>query len=180
MPEEPQANRPAAPEPERGKTPVLGLSIGFALVLAVLAWLIISSRTSPTRYVRIPEVMQSAASDAYAAKLPLSEIKMLTAENMIGGSHTYVEGKIANQGDKVVNGATVEITFKNSLSQIVQRETQTLMVILAREPADDVAALSLSPLKPGESKEFRLTFEHISADWNQEYPTVRVVSVSTR
>jgi hypothetical protein len=182
MPDVPEPESPpiSTPQPEPGKTPVLGLAIGFAIILAVVAWLIISSRSSPTRYARVPAVMQTTPSDPYAANLAISDVKMLTAENMIGGNHTYIEGKIANHGNKTVNGATVDITFKNSLSQIVQREMQPLMIIQAREPADDIAALSMSPLKPGDTKEFRLSFEHISADWNQQYPEIRVVSVSTK
>ena len=36
------------------------------------------------------------------------------------------------------------------------------------------------PLAPGQSKPFRLTFEHISADWNHAYPELQVTDVTLR
>ena len=163
------------PEPSRG--PFLGLGICFALILIVVVALIVSSRTSPTRIATAPKIMQSGDSDAYAANLRLSEVNLSAADNFAGGTSYYVEGTVSNTGNKVVNGATVEITFKNSLGQVVQRETQNLMIVLARQPAIDVVALNVAPLKPAQSREFRLTFERISADWNQQKPDLRLINV---
>jgi hypothetical protein len=178
MDDEPLTSPPQS-EPSRG--PWLGLGIGAAVVIIVIAVLVYNSRNSESRYVRREAVMQSSgAPDPYAEKLKLSDINLSAAENFVGGTATYIEGKINNIGDKTVTGATVEITFRNSLDQIVQRETHNLMIVLSREPAIDVAALSASPLKPGESKEFRLTFEHVSADWNRQYPEIQVKLVDTR
>ncbi len=168
------------PQPEPSKGPFLGLGIGFALILIVVVALIISSRTSPTRGVIAPKIMQSGTADAYAAKLQLSDVALSAADNFAGGTSYYIEGQVTNAGDKIANGATVEITFKNALGQVVQRETQTLMVMLARQPAIDVGALNAAPLKPGQAREFRLTFERISADWNQQKPEIRIVTVSLK
>lgn len=166
------------PEPSKG--PFLGLAIGFALILVAVVALIVSSRTSPTRYTVAPKLMQSGAADPYAANLQLSEVNLSAADNFAGGTSYYVEGKITNTGNKVVNGATIEIAFKNSLGQVVQRETQTIMVILARQPAIDAGAMNVAPLNPGQSREFRLTFERISADWDRQKPELRVITVSLK
>jgi hypothetical protein len=170
----------SAPQNEPSRGPWLGLGLGALLIACVVLFLVYSSRSSGTRYERRAEVMQSTPADAYAAQLPLSDIKMLEAENFVGGKSIYVEGKITNNGNQTVTGATVEGTFRNTLDQVVQRENHNLMIILTREPAVDVAALSASPLKPGETKEFRMTFEHISADWNGQYPQVAVKLVTTK
>lgn len=169
---------PPQTEPSRG--PWLGLGIGALLVAGIITFLIYSSRSSDTRYVRRAEVMQATPADPYAAQLSLTDIKMFEAENFVGGKSIYVEGKITNNGDKTVVGATIEGTFKNALDQVVQRENHTLMIIRAREPADDIVALSALPLKAGETKEFRMTFERISADWNGQYPAVAVKLVTTK
>lgn len=158
----------------------MGLGIGALIVAGFITYLVYSSRSSQTRYERRAEVMQSTQADAYAAKLPVADIKMFEAENFVGGKAIYVEGKITNSGDKTVVGATVEATFKNSLDQIVQRESHSLMVVERREPAVDLVALSALPLNPGDTKEFRMTFEHISADWNGQYPKVEVKLVTTK
>ena len=44
------------------------------------------------------------------------------------------------------------------------------------EPVD----LSVSPLAPGQTQPFRLTFDRISAQWNRQYPDVRVTDVSVK
>ena len=170
----------SAPQHEPSRGPWIGLGIGALIVAAIITYLVYSSRSSQTRYERRPEVMQATQADPYAAKLPLTDIKMFEAENFVGGKSIYVEGKITNSGEKTVTGATVEATFKNSLDQVVQRENHNLMVIERREPAVDLVALSALPLKPGQTLEFRMTFEHISADWNGQYPKVEVKLVTTQ
>lgn len=168
------------PKTEPGRTPWIGLGIGAVIICAILAYLIISSRSSPTRYAPPITIAQSAPQDQYAKSLEISDVKMAQAQNILGGTMTYLEAKIANKGDKTVVGATIEVTFKNSLGQVVQREAQPLMIITQREPAMDIVAVNNAPLKPGDSKDLQLTFEHISADWNRQYPELRVTTVVTK
>jgi len=40
--------------------------------------------------------------------------------------------------------------------------------------------VSAAPIKSGEEREFRLTFETIPENWNQQMPEVRVVHVGLR
>lgn len=162
-------------EPSRG--PWVGLAIGLVIVTSIIGYLIYSSRDSDTRGEKPHPVGVTLPADPYAANLPLTGIKLSEAENGMGGVHTYIEGTIANTGQQTVTGATVEITFHNGLHQVVQRENQPLMIILAREPADDVAAMNVAPLKPGASREFRLTFEHVSADWDRSQPELKITTV---
>lgn len=175
-------DEPFSPPPEeKSSGPWLGLGIGFVLIAIVIGILIYSSRTSEDRAASPETVMNSPAqADAYAAKLQLSDIHMSAADNILGGTATYVEGTVTNMGDKTVTGATVEVTFKNSLAQIVQRENEPLWVVLTRDPAIDVATLAVNPLKPGDKREFRLSFERISADWDRQYPALRITVVTTK
>ena len=104
---------------------------------------------------------------------------MSTAANFAGQQVTYIEGKIKNNGNKTVNNVLLQIVFKDSLGQIVQREQQRRMVIITREPYIDTAPLSNAPLRSGQTKEFRQTFEHVSGDWNMQLPEISVVKTST-
>jgi hypothetical protein len=170
----------APPQHEPSRGPWVGLGIGALIMISIIVYLVYSSRSSDTRYERRAEVMKATQADPYAAQLKLADIKMFEAENFVGGKSIYVEGRITNAGDRTVVGATIEGTFLNSLEQIVQRENHNLMIIRTREPADDIVALSASPLQPGETKEFRMTFERISADWDGRYPKVEVKLVNTK
>ncbi len=122
----------------------------------------------------------AAAPPAYAGQLQTTDLHLSTAENFVGGRVTYLEGKIINAGDKTVTGADVEVVFRNTLGEIVDRQTQPLYVQAAPLGNPDWVALSMAPLGPGKTAEFRMTFEHISADWNQGYPELRFVSVTTK
>jgi hypothetical protein len=174
----PPFSGPAEPEPSRG--PWLGLGIGFALIAAIVGYLIYSGTTNSPNRSSVPSINQAATPDPYAANLTISDLAMAEAANLIGGTALYVEGKIKNNGDKTVTGATAEVTFLNSLNQVVQRESHPVMVIIATEPAEDIAALNMAPLRSGQQRDFRLIFERISADWNRMHPQVRITTVTTR
>src|SRR3954465_8197969 len=96
--------------------PWIGLAIGFVLIVGIIGGLIYSSRNSATRIAVQPQVISpTQQADSYAAKLALSDIQLSQADNMIGGTVTYVEGTVTNTGDKTVSGANVEVEFKNSM-----------------------------------------------------------------
>lgn len=168
-------------EEESMKGPWIGLGVGFVLIAAIVGGLIYSSRNSKDRIAVQPEVTGAATqADPYAAKLQISGVRLSQADNMIGGTVTYVEGTVTNTGDKTVSGATVEVTFKNTMSQVVQRQNEQLWIVQSREPAVDVATLAANPLKPGDKREFRLSFERISADWDRRPPAIRFIVVNSR
>ena len=111
------------------------------------------------------------------SNLQFSDLHLSKATNFVGGEVTYVEGKISNLGLQTVVGAQVEIVFRNSLGEIVQKETQPLRVsqVQLGQP-DDVALSPTVPLTSNQTRNFRFAFEHVSADWNQGYPELRVIS----
>lgn len=149
------------------------LAIGAAIILLALAAIWIFGR---------PAKRPAAASlDPYAEYLLISDLKLSAATNFVGVSVSYLDGKIINAGSKTVTGATVECVFRNSLGQIVQRENLPLTLYhTAMAGFPDVAPLSAAPLTPNQARDFRLTFEHISADWNQGYPELRFVRITTQ
>ena len=149
----------------------LPLAIAAAAIVVIVAVLFWLSR---------PAATTQPTQSPYAGNLQLSDIKMSTADNFMGATVTYIEGKVTNAGDKTVTHATVEVTFKNSLDQVVQQERPPLMVRQERPGYSDAVDLAVAPLAPGQSRPFRLTFEHISSDWNGQYPQVKVLTVETK
>jgi len=146
---------------------VAGVAV-VAVMLGLLVWLGGGKRST------------AQAPNPYADKLQVSNVKMAAAQNFVGGTVTYVEGRITNTGDKTVSGAVAEVLFRNSLGEVVQKEQIPIRVLVFQGPDRDILDLRSAPLKPGASADFRLTIEgSISADWNQGYPEVRISSVST-
>lgn len=158
----------SAPERESNLRPVL---LGVALVVVVVAVIALLLRSTPKGPV---------APHPYASNLKLSDLKMSAAENFVGASVTYIDGTIANAGDKTVTHAVVHVLFKDSMSQTVQAEDVPLHVLQTGGPYLEAVDLSVAPLAPGQREPFRLTFEHISSDWNQAYPDLQVTDVKLR
>jgi len=118
--------------------------------------------------------------DPYASNLAIGNLKMSEAENFAGGKVTYVDGEISNKGDKTVTGVNVAVTFKNDVGEPPQVIPMPLSLIRTREPYVDIEPVSAEPLKPGDTHEFRLIFDHVSPVWNQQYPGVAAIRVVTR
>jgi hypothetical protein len=112
--------------------------------------------------------------------LSIGELQMSEATNFTGSKVTYVDGVITNKGDKTVTGVYVVVTFHNDIGEPPQRTPMPLSLIRTKEPYVDIEPVSAEPLKPGDSHEFRLIFDHVSPTWNQQYPTVQPTRVQTR
>jgi heme/copper-type cytochrome/quinol oxidase subunit 2 len=116
----------------------------------------------------------------YAASLKLSDFKMSAAENFVGATVSYVDGTITNAGNKTVTHALVEVNFKDNIGQLAQREEIPMQVLKTDGPYPEAVDFSVSPLAPGQSKAFRLTFESISAQWNRQYPDIQITDVAVK
>jgi hypothetical protein len=151
--------------------------IAGVVVVVVLGLVLISSHRERT--ARQAE-NASQTPDPYASQLSIGNLQMSEAANFAGGKVTYVDGTITNKGDKIVTGMTVMVTFKNDMAEPPQRAPMPLSLIRTREPYVDIEPVSAEPLKPGDTHEFRLIFDHISPTWNQQYPTIQATHVQTR
>ena len=159
---------PTTPDDSTGpwRAIIAGTAVVVVLV-GLLVWLGSGKRSAPQ------------TPSPYAEQLQISGVKMAEAKNFVGGTVTYVDGKITNTGEKTVTSAIAEVIFRNSLGEVVQKEQIPVRVLVFQGPERNILDLRSAPLKPGASADIRLTIEGtISADWNQGYPEVRVASVS--
>jgi len=162
------ANTPASEAADSSLRPVLaGLAI-VAIVVGILVLIFRAERKAP------------AEPPAYAANLKFSDLKTSAAENFVGATVSYLDGTITNTGGLTLEHAVVEVTFKDELGQVAQREELPIHVLRTGGPYDEAVDLNMSPLPPGQSKPFRLTFESISAQWNHAYPDLKITQLATR
>ncbi|MGB8112445.1 MAG: DUF2393 family protein [Candidatus Sulfotelmatobacter sp.] len=159
---------PVTEEPDSSRR-IIGIAVAVVIILAIIIALLLRS-----------EPRKSSGPPAYAANLKLSDLKMSAAENFVGATVNYVDGTVKNTGDKIVTHAIVEVTFKDDMGQLAQREEVPLQVLKTSGPYPEAVDLSTSPLGPGQSKPFRLTFESISAQWNHQYPDIQVTDVTAK
>ena len=164
-----QPNANPTNEPEQSSLrPIL---IGVALVAVIVGIIALVLRSEQTKPVGPP---------SYAANLKFSDLKVSAAENFVGASVNYLDGTITNTGNQTVVHAVVQVTFKDEMGQMAQREEMPIHVLRTGGPYDEAVDLTMSSLGPGQSKPFRLTFENISAQWNRAYPDMQVMQVITK
>jgi len=160
----------ATPREEKGGVPPAVWGAAALVVVVLIAILVFVGRHKP---LPPPRTLQPA--DTYAAHLPLTQLAMSESESLSGGKLTYLDGHVQNTGDRSVTGITVQVVFANDLQMPPAVETVPLMLIRMKEPYIDTQTVAAAPLKPGDDREFRLTFEALPDSWNQQMPEVRVI-----
>ena len=116
--------------------------------------------------------------DAYAKSLVFSGLAMSQASSLSGGSSTFLDGHIRNSGTSTVTGATLQVIFHNDVGLSPQVESLPLSLIRTHQPYVDTEPVTAAPIKPGDDAEFRLIFESIPENWNQQMPEINVVHVT--
>ena len=159
---------PATRTEESSLRPIL---IGVFIVAVVVTILVLILRA---------QQKPPAPPPPYATNLKFSDLKASAAQNFVGATVSYLDGTVTNVGGQTVIHAVVQVTFKDDMGQTAQREETPLRVLRTAGPYDEAVDLNLSPLAPGQSKPFRLTFESISMQWNHAYPEMQITQVGTR
>lgn len=142
--------------------------IGVVIVVVVVGAVVLGLREAPKGPKGPPP---------YAPNLAISNLEKSAAENFVGATVAYVDGKIANKGDKTVSQALVRVLFHDDMGQVVGDETVPVRILQTGGPYADTIDLKASPLGPGQTKTFRLTFERISSQWNQQMPELQITDV---
>jgi hypothetical protein len=159
---------PVVEEPDSSRRTII-IAVVAVIAITIAAALLLRSRP------------QSASGPPpYAANLKLSDFKMSAAENFVRATVSYVDGTLTNSGDKTVTHVMVEVQFKDEMGQLAQREEIPMQALKTDGPYPEAIDFSVSPLGPGQSKAFRLTFESISAQWNHQYPDIQVIDVAVK
>ncbi len=158
-------------EEKRNWTPIL---VGLVVVVIVIACAALLLRSSGGKAAQ--------ATNPYTANLKIGDAKLSQTENYMGGTVTYLDVPITNTGDRALTGAQMHAVFKNSLDQVVQTETIPLHVLVENQMGGypDLVDLSRSPIAPGQTKVVRMTLEHISDDWNRNYPEMQLVNLQLK
>ncbi len=132
--------------------------LGIAAILIVTAVVV---------FLQIPKSHPPVPVNPYATQLRISGIQLSAAQNFIGAKVTYIDGTLTNPGNKTITSAIVHVTFRDPYGQIAQIDDVPVKLLQTTGPYPDTIDLAASPLAPGQSKPFRLIFDHVSEQWNQ-------------
>ncbi len=149
------------------------------LIIIIAVVVVIGGALAAAFLLRQPPKAVKAPSP-YIANLKLADFKMSAAENFIGATVSYIDGTITNTGNKTVTRVMIEVNFEDSMGQLAQREELPLRVVRTNGAYLEPVDLNASPLAPGQTQPFRLTFDSISAQWNHQYPDLLITDVTTK
>ena len=156
------------------------LAVAAALVLAAVASVLLVGGHSKRASNSGNTDTASATPDPYAASLSITNLAMSESSNLAGGKVTYLDGHIANTGNRIVTEVTVQAVFRDYAKKVAQSQAVAVTPIRMREPYIDTEPMSAAPLKPGAEEDFRLIFDTVSPDWAGEMPELRVVHVEAK
>ncbi len=153
-----------------------------AVAIAALAVLILAGLffAMSRRSVVPAGAAAGQANAAYAPKVGMSDVAMSESTSFSGGKQTFLDGKITNSGSATVTGVSVQVAFASDGGGAPQLETVPVNLIRMRQPEIDTEPVSAEPLAPGATKDFRLIFDDVKPEWNQQVPELHVTAVTTR
>jgi hypothetical protein len=158
--------------PEDKHFPTTAVSIAAVAVAILVTVLVLIARR--------PAVVPPTVNAAYGPNLELSGIQMSEADSQTGGRLIYIDGRVTNHGTATVTGVRVQVTFPDDLSQPPQVETVPMNLIYMRDPYVDTRPIAASPIAAGQAVDFRLIFDDINENWNQQQPDFKIAQVTTK
>jgi hypothetical protein len=150
---------------ERSHLPVTFL-VGIVIVLFLIGGAVFWSRYSaPAANDEDKPLPSSPADQAYASQIRFLDPKMSRAANFLNQEVTYIFGTVENAGNRKVKQIEITLEFHDPFNQVVLRDRQRLFLP------------STPPMLPGQQRDFQVPYEHISAEWNNGYPTIQVTGL---
>lgn len=156
------ANNTAVREKQSFSIPPAAIVIGV-VVLAGLGgfWYLDQASKKPAP----PPPPLTGPAKAYVKNLKLSDVDMKANESYMKQSIVEITGKIENAGDRVLEVVEINCVFYDAYGQMVLRE---------RVP---IVSKKMGGLAPGETKSFRMPFDHIPESWNQALPQMVIARI---
>ena len=156
------------PTEEKSQLPVAFIAGLVIVALLVGAALLASRYISPSGPEVVKPLPMGPAEQAYIPQIHFLEPKMSRAANLLNQEVTYIMGTIQNGGNRPIKQIEITMQFTDPFNQLVQTETERLF------GPNEV------PLGPGEQRDYQLGYDHISAQWNQVYPSVKITGLELK
>ena len=153
------------PSEERSRLPLAFLA-GIVIVALLVGGAVLLGRYGgPSDSEPEKPLPMGPAEQAYAGQIHFLEPKMSRAANFLNQEVTYVFFTLENVGDRKIRQIEVTVEFHDPFNQVVLRDKQRLFLPTA------------PPLLPGQQRDVQIPYEHIPAQWNMVFPSIRVTGL---
>jgi hypothetical protein len=139
--------------------------IGIVVVLVLVGALILVTRLTRSKAPAAQPLPFGAAEQAAAARIHFGDPQMAQATNYLNQTITYVAGTISNDGVVTIREIEVTFEFHDPFNQVILRETRRLL------------GPNAQPIGGGARRDFQVTLDYIPAEWNQQYPSIRITGL---
>lgn len=153
----------ATPAPQNRSARLIPI-IGAALVGVILICGIIYLSNSKPQST--PEAPPTPEAKAYVHSLKLSNVAVKAAENLMEQRVVEVDGDVTNTGTRSLQSVEVYCYFSGINGRQLGRQRATMV-----SPVDP-------PLKPGQTRSFRLAFDSTPDGWNQAVPGLVIAKIA--
>ena len=153
------------PTEERSRLPIAFL-IGIAIVGLLVGAAVLYSHFAAAGPEEVEKPLPMGSEEqAYAPQIHFLEPKMSRAANFLNQEVTYVFCTVENSGNRKVQNIEITLEFHDPFNQVVLRDKQRLFLPTA------------PPFMPGQQRDVQIPYEHISAEWNNVFPTIKVTGL---
>jgi len=139
----------------------LALLAGVVIVGIVAVILIVVSKSSHTAApIQTKPMAFGPEEQAYAPNIHYSNIQLAKSENFLNQQFMYINGTIANTGNRAVKQVAMTVDFYDDIDNkhLTMHHTETVI-----GPTDP-------PLPPHEQRKFSVTIDGYPQNWNQQMP----------
>ena len=145
----------------------VAIIVAGAMLLALIMWLPRAPRQYTPSGAQVPP-------QPTGSQIQLRDLTITPAPT--GGS-MYLQGQIVNTGGTSINGIQVEATFKGvngANLETVRRPVEGIVGGTQTEAQN----LTQAPIKPGEARPFRVSFDHLPEGWDHKLPALKIAAVT--
>ncbi|HKV48381.1 MAG TPA: DUF2393 family protein [Candidatus Acidoferrales bacterium] len=139
----------------------LALLAGVVIVAIVAVILIVVSKSSHTAApIQAKPMAFGSEEQAYAPNIHYTNIQLAKSENFLNQQFMYINGTIANAGNRTVKQVAMAVDFYDDIGNkhVTMHDVETVI-----GPNDQ-------PLPPHEQRKFSVTIDGYPQNWNQQMP----------
>ncbi len=137
------------------------------VIAAIAALLLIGGIVYLNRAPKAPvEKPPTAEAKAYVKNLKLSNVTMKAAENLMSQQVVEIDGDVTNNGPRSLQTVELYCLFNGLNGRQIYRERVPMI------------SKGGHPLKPNETRSFRLPFDSLPDGWNQVLPGMVIAEIT--
>jgi hypothetical protein len=145
----------------------VAIIVAAAILLALIIWLPRSPRAYSPSGAQIPP-------QPTGSQIQITNLKLTAAPT---GGALSLDGQIVNTGGTAINGIEVDATFKGINGANLETERRPVEGMVGGS-ATETQSLTQAPIKPGEARPFRISFDHVPVGWDHKMPALTIAAVT--